>query len=313
VKTSLGAALLPPVRRPPARRSVRSSLGAALLRPGRVPPARRSVRSSLGAALLRPGRVPPARRSVRPILGAALLPLALAPVGCAGGAAAGQDREVDDRVLTVQLTGHRYWWDVVYRGPGPHGYLRAANELHLPAGEPVRIEVRGEGGATRLWIAGLGPGGVLPWWGRSGTVRARRPGTHLGRPGDVWTFGRPPMELTVVVHEPQDFVAWRSRRQAAPQEPVDPWLRSGREVFLGYGCAFCHTVRGTGAWGFVAPDLTHFGSRATIGAGVVPNTRGHLAAWIADPRGVKPGNLMPAVPLPGNELRALIDYLESLR
>ena len=63
----------------------------------------------------------------------------------------------------------------------------------------------------------------------------------------------------------------------------------------------------------VAPDLTHVGSRRTVGAGTLPNTPGHLAGWIADPQRIKPGNHMPNMNIGSEELQALIAYLESLK
>jgi cytochrome c oxidase subunit 2 len=83
-------------------------------------------------------------------------------------------------------------------------------------------------------------------------------------------------------------------------------------VFLRKQCAACHTVRGTPAAGTTGPDLTHVGSRRTIGAGLLETTRGSLAAWIADPQTLKPGNNMPLVPLTGEELRQVSAYMEGL-
>jgi cytochrome c oxidase subunit 2 len=71
-------------------------------------------------------------------------------------------------------------------------------------------------------------------------------------------------------------------------------------------------VRGTGAGGGLGPDLTHLASRGTIAAGVLPNRPGHLAGWVANPQSIKPGVLMPSVPLSSTELNALLAYLESL-
>jgi cytochrome c oxidase subunit 2 len=122
------------------------------------------------------------------------------------------------------------------------------------------------------------------------------------------------MAMLVQSHEPRAFRDWwdaQLRSQERP--PADPLAAKGREVFLRNGCGLCHTVRGTDAHGTVAPDLTHFGSRRTIAAGTLPNTRGHLAGWISDPQSVKPGTRMPAVPLDGEELRALLSYLHSLK
>ena len=53
-------------------------------------------------------------------------------------------------------------------------------------------------------------------------------------------------------------------------------------------------MRGSQARGTLGPDLTHVGSRLSIGAGTLPTDAAKLARWIASSQHVKPGNLMPA-------------------
>ena len=95
--------------------------------------------------------------------------------------------------------------------------------------------------------------------------------------------------------------------------PEGPQREAGRKVFVDKACASCHAIRGTAASGTLGPDLTHVGSRRTIGAGLFETTRGSLAAWIADPQTLKPGNNMPMVDLSADQLTAVSAYLESLR
>ncbi|MDP8925097.1 MAG: c-type cytochrome, partial [Chloroflexota bacterium] len=86
-------------------------------------------------------------------------------------------------------------------------------------------------------------------------------------------------------------------------------------------CIQCHAVQygaGGQAVGGQAgqkrgPDLTHLASRRTLGAGTLENNRGNLSGWIANPQAIKPGNLMPVVPLDSESLLALVAYLESLK
>jgi cytochrome c oxidase subunit 2 len=94
---------------------------------------------------------------------------------------------------------------------------------------------------------------------------------------------------------------------------TDAEILAGERAFLTKPCAACHTVRGTSARGSTGPDLTHVGSRQTIGAGLLERTRGSLAAWIADPQTLKPGNNMPQVPLTSDELRQISRYMDSLK
>src|SRR5436305_5712882 len=99
------------------------------------------------------------------------------------------------------------------------------------------------------------------------------------------------------------------RQPAAP--PSDPDRQRGQQVFLNHACVLCHTIRGTTAAGQAGPDLTHFGSRSTIAAGTLPNTKGNLGGWVTDPQNIKPGNHMATVQLKSEELQPLLDYLES--
>jgi cytochrome c oxidase subunit 2 len=118
----------------------------------------------------------------------------------------------------------------------------------------------------------------------------------------------------LVIAEPQDeFDRWATTQQQAAVKPADEETAAGLQTFLAKPCAACHTVRGTAAAGTTGPDLTHVGSRRTIAAGLFETTRGSLAAWIADPQTIKPGNNMPMVPLTPDELRAVSAYLASLK
>ena len=121
------------------------------------------------------------------------------------------------------------------------------------------------------------------------------------------------MAFDVTVEERGAFEAWRAHQVTTAAEPATELARKGREHFETSHCAMCHAIRGTKAAGSVAPDLTHLAGRATIAAGALPNTRGNLAAWIADPQGIKPGSRMPFVGLEPDELEALTAYLETLR
>lgn len=110
-------------------------------------------------------------------------------------------------------------------------------------------------------------------------------------------------------------------------------IRRGREVFLepANRCASCHVIRGVTepARGAVlspeeapgdppgrtaeGPDLTHVASRRTLAAGRLAMNRGNMGGWIANPQVLKPGNLMPRVPLEPEDMNALLEYLMSLQ
>ena len=79
--------------------------------------------------------------------------------------------------------------------------------------------------------------------------------------------------------------------------PVDESLRGdpakGQQLVTRGSCIACHTISGVpGMVAKIGPDLTHVGSRLTIGGGLFPNDTRHLAAWIKNARAMKPGVLM---------------------
>ena len=78
-------------------------------------------------------------------------------------------------------------------------------------------------------------------------------------------------------------------------------------------CAECHAVRGTAAAGRSGPDLTHIGSRRSLGAGQTPNNVGAIEGWIAQPQAIKPGVNMPAVAISVSDREAAAAYLTSLK
>jgi cytochrome c oxidase subunit 2 len=118
----------------------------------------------------------------------------------------------------------------------------------------------------------------------------------------------------LVVAQPQiQFDAWvRAEKKPASEPQTDEQVR-GQQVLLGSACVYCHRIAGTNASGEIGPDLTHLASRQSIGAALLPMSKGYLAGWILDPQHWKPGNRMPATNLSGSNLQALLDYLESLK
>ena len=121
------------------------------------------------------------------------------------------------------------------------------------------------------------------------------------------------MSFLATVASRESFDDWVVRQRGPATEPGGEVDRRGRELFFANGCALCHTVRGHGAWGRAGPDLTHVGSRLTIGAGLVDNTPENLVQWIAHNDALKRGNRMPDYSdLRPETLHAIARYLGSL-
>ncbi|WP_213452085.1 cytochrome c oxidase subunit II [Rhizomonospora bruguierae] len=212
---------------------------------------------------------------------------------------------------TVELIGHQWWWEVRY--PERPGAV-TANEMHIPAGRTVRVLLRTADVQHSFWVPQLMPKTDLIAGKVNQTLlHADRPGTYRAQCAEYCGKQHAFMALVVTADPVDRFEAWLARAAAPAPAPTSQAEQRGRAVFEGGACASCHTVRGTTAHGTVGPDLTTIGSRWSIGAGAVPNDRGHLGGWVANSQTVKPGNYMPPQPVPASDLPDLLTYLQSLR
>ena len=220
----------------------------------------------------------------------------------------------DPASLTVQITGYQWWWSVEYLNPEPSLRVVTANELHIPVGKPVIVNLRSGDVIHSFWVPNLhGKTDLIP--GRSTTtwLQADTAGTFRGQCGEYCGLQHAHMGLIVVAEPPEAFERWLDHQRTTPPAPSTSQALEGRVLVEHGPCGMCHAVRGTSAGARTAPDLTHFATRSTLAAAALPNTRDSLARWIADPQHVKPGNRMPATGLTPQELTAVVAYLETLR
>jgi cytochrome c oxidase subunit 2 len=218
----------------------------------------------------------------------------------------------DDRpaAVTIRVEGHMWWWDVRY----PDSGIVTANEIVIPAGRPVDLELVAADVVHSFWVPNLnGKMDLIPGHVNRFRIEAARPGIFRGQCAEFCGVQHALMAFVVEAVEPEAFARWVEARRVPPPAPVDPVLRRGRDVFFEAACANCHAIAGTAAVAVIGPDLTHMGSRRTLGAGTLPNDRATLAGWIANPQALKPGNRMPRSYLEPDDLHALVDYLLSLK
>ena len=215
-----------------------------------------------------------------------------------------------ERVLqkpNVIITGHQWWWQADYPGTK----VTTANEIHLPVGKAMLVELRSADVIHELWIPQLGPKmDTVPGMPNHLVLQADEVGEYLGDCAEYCGAGHAWMRLRVVVQTPQDFEAWE-RGQAKPTLVVVNSDQRGRTLFQSQTCIQCHSIEGVSVTGNVGPDLTHFGSRVTLGAGVLDNTPAELHRWLSDPQSVKPGCYMPNMRLNSTEIDDLTAYLEA--
>lgn len=109
------------------------------------------------------------------------------------------------QVLQIEVTGHQWWWQVRY----PEADIELRNELHIPAGQPVDLQLTSNDVIHAFWVPRLGGKlDMLP--GRTNVLRlqADQPGTYHGQCAEFCGTGHAHMKFTVHAHAPDDFAAW---------------------------------------------------------------------------------------------------------
>lgn len=208
--------------------------------------------------------------------------------------------------LMVEVKAEQYWWRLSYQLPDGTS-LETANQLHLPKDATVEFVLSSTDVIHSFWIPALG-GKMDAIPGRRNVLRLTptKAGTYRGVCAEFCGPSHSFMAFAVVVEEAEAFAAWL----AAQRQPA----RAGNAAFVAAGCGACHTVRGVSEAGSVGPDLTHFGSRRSIGADRLANSRDNLLAWLRDPAHSKPGVGMPGYAfLPDTDLAEIADYLLELK
>jgi len=216
--------------------------------------------------------------------------------------------------LAIEITGHRWWWDVKYPDAISSNAVRTAYEIHVPLGRPVELRLVSHDVIHSFWVPSLGPKrDLIPGKPSTLVLRADRPGTFDGLCAEYCGLQHANMRLRVVVEPEREFQAWLTQMRAPAREPQTEREEHGRSVFLAGRCVACHAIVGTTAFAAVGPDLTHVGSRSAIAMGTLPNDVRSIRSWIEDPQHAKAGVIMPEGGISDGDLDDLALYLSSLR
>ncbi|MDX1621871.1 MAG: cytochrome c oxidase subunit II [Nitriliruptorales bacterium] len=244
--------------------------------------------------------------------------------------------------ITVEVIGHRWWWEYHYPD---HGGFRTANELVIPTGVPVHLQMTAEeaGGADKavihsFWIPALaGKQDVVPGRHTELNLQADEPGRYLGQCAEYCGLSHANMRARAVAMPPDEFEQWVEDQNAPAQVPSDGLAAEGASLFVdregGQACAACHAINGLdGAQGNVGPDLTHLMSRREFAGAIFPlyeelsptefdtsqPREDLLAQWLKDAPSMKPmqpefGVGMPNLGLTDQEVEALVAFLLTLK
>lgn len=223
--------------------------------------------------------------------------------------------------VRIHVVGHQWWWEFEY----PDFGIVTANELRIPTGKPVVLTLTSNDVIHSFWVPNLAgkldtnPGKTNRMW-----LQADEPGVYHGQCAEFCGIAHANMRFRVVAEEPEAFEAWVERwseavaEVAVADDRLADVVTAGARAFRDNGCFACHAIEGHGFDGTlfngrVGPNLSLFGTRSSVAAGMLENTAENLAAWIRNPQAVKPGNKMPVLNVPDEDIEAIVAYLHSLR
>jgi cytochrome c oxidase subunit 2 len=226
--------------------------------------------------------------------------------------------------MVIQAEGAQWVWNYQYPNEdrfrlSSGTYLQGVEELHIPVGTKVRIELSARDVIHSFWVPSLGgkkdavPGRATDLW-----IQADRPGTYKGQCFEFCGDGHADMLVTLVAHPQNEYAAWAQRAVADANRLDAPETRAGRELFRSLACAGCHTVQNLTAGRFPgAPPLDGVASRPSIAGGVLTmtdeNRRDNFRRWIANPPAVKPGTAMPSLGLSEQQVNDITEFLLTLK
>ncbi|CAA9238598.1 MAG: Cytochrome c oxidase polypeptide II [uncultured Acidimicrobiales bacterium] len=227
-------------------------------------------------------------------------------------------RAEGEEVVQVNVIGHQWWWEYDYTDEG----IKTANELHIPAGEPVQIALNAEDVMHNFWPPKLA-GKVYAIPGRTNymQIEADVPGEYAGQCAEYCGLSHANMRLKVIAHERADYDRWVAdqKRPAATPAASDANAVAGAGLFGGQ-CTRCHVIEGVqgGEIEQPAPNLTHLASRTCFAGCMFEMNDSNLRRWLRNPPAEKPMNPdnnqgMPNLGLTEEQITQLIAYLNTLK
>jgi cytochrome c oxidase subunit 2 len=237
--------------------------------------------------------------------------------------------------LRVNVIGKQWWWEYDYVDPGnPSAVIfSTANEIHVEEGTWVHLSLTSADVIHAWWVPNIAgkrdatPGREYPIY-----FKPEKAGVYIGQCAELCGSSHALMGIKIFVHPKEgsnSYDKWAEAQLATAKAPLTMEAEEGRKLFVEKSCNRCHMIRGSGLTETEivsyrnrvrtsGPELTHVGSRTTIAALALENTRENLSYWIEKPGEVKQGAIMAdprynTVPVSKEEADKIAAYLFKLK
>ncbi|MFZ0548955.1 MAG: cytochrome c oxidase subunit II [Candidatus Promineifilaceae bacterium] len=232
--------------------------------------------------------------------------LFLMTVNTTNGVAAPAAKDSD---LNLRVVGHQWWWEFDYLDLK----IATANELHIPVGRTVQINLESRDVIHSFWVPQLShKTDVVPGQHNTMWLKGDEVGVYLGQCAEFCGIEHALMRFRVFVDSQEDFDAWVSNQQQPAYQPQTEQEQAGYKELTG-ACATCHSLDpaeiDTDNEG---PNLAHLLTRTTFAGGTFDLNETNLRNWLHDTQAMKPGNDME-VNMSSQKIDEIMAYLLKLK
>lgn len=99
----------------------------------------------------------------------------------------------------IRVVGHQWWWEVEYLKGPVNGQFKSANELHIPVGRPVNLELVSRDVIHSFWVPKLhGKEDLIPGQPNLLRIQADQTGTYQGQCAEYCGAQHAHMMLVVI-------------------------------------------------------------------------------------------------------------------
>jgi len=237
---------------------------------------------------------------------------------------------------TIKVEGQQWWWQFSYDvNEDGTDDITTANEIVIPVGEEVNLEIHSNDVIHSFWIPQLNgkkdavPGRIHHW-----RISSPEPGIFYGECLEFCGLSHANMQMRAVVLDNDDYDAWVQEQLQPSTIPTSAAAKRGYELF-GRHCVSCHVIDGVyesaadgnaNLLSGVAPNLTHLMTRTSFAGSLFElyNDDGsaniaELREWVRDAPDRKParpdnrqGMISFVEILNESELDDLLTYLLTL-
>jgi cytochrome c oxidase subunit 2 len=221
-------------------------------------------------------------------------------------------KSVEEQVLEVDVIGKQWWFRFEYPQLGMTNDAKHSvpNELVIPKGKAVRINLRSEDVIHSFWVPKIaGKVDLMPGRKNHMWIQADQTGHYYGQCAEFCGDSHAYMLFRVEVVEPAEFAKWVQKQKAdAAAVAAGSKAEKGKALFAAKSCVMCHNVGGHFGAGAFGPDLTHVASRKSLAGAWLDNRDAAQQRALEQ----KTGNTEDSVPVDPATLKAnLIKWIGS--